>query len=64
MPWNVRRVALFSAGLFLLASPLRPDALVITQAMKAATVAEIFIEEDAIRVELQIGVDVRESAPR
>ena len=35
------------------------DALVITRAMRASTIAEIFIEADAIRIELEIGeVDI------
>jgi hypothetical protein len=34
----------------------RGDAFVRTQAMKASTIAEIFVEEDAIRVDLEIGV--------
>ncbi len=43
MHGNVCRVALFSAGFFLVAAPLRPDALVITQAMKETTIAEMFM---------------------
>ena len=39
-----------------LRGPLSPDALVITKAMKATTIAEMFIEEESIRVELEIGV--------
>jgi len=34
---------------------LRADAIVITQAMTASTIAEVFIERDGIRVELEIG---------
>ena len=39
----------------LLAVPplLRPDALVITMAMNATTIAEIFIEEDSVLVQLE-----------
>ena len=37
-------------------SVLRPDAIVVTRAMLASTVAEVFIEEDSILVELEIGV--------
>lgn len=42
----------------LLAVPVRlgADAVVITRAMTATTVAEIFIDAEAIRVELEIGV--------
>jgi len=36
-------------------SPGHSDAIMITQAMKASTIAEIFIDESAIRVELEIG---------
>ncbi len=35
---------------------VRGDAVVISQAMKATTIAEIFIEEGQVRVELEIGV--------
>ena len=31
------------------------DAIVITKAMTASTIAEIFIEESSVRVELEIG---------
>ena len=37
-------------------SLLRPDAIVITKAMTATTIAEIFIEEDSVLVELEVGV--------
>jgi hypothetical protein len=33
------------------------DALVMTQAMKATTIAEVFVERDAVRVELEIGAE-------
>jgi hypothetical protein len=33
------------------------DALVVTQAMKATTIAEIFVEQNAIRVEVEIGAE-------
>lgn len=33
----------------------KADAIVVTQAMTASTIAEIFIDEEAIRVELEIG---------
>jgi len=36
-------------------STARGDALVVTQAMKASTIAEIFVEEGAVRVEFEIG---------
>ena len=46
------------ALLLVLALPgvARPDALVITRAMTATTIAEIFVEDDHVRVELEIGV--------
>jgi len=37
-------------------APLNPDALIITKAMTASTIAEIYVDEDAIRVELEIGI--------
>jgi len=36
---------------------VRADAIVVTRAMKASTIAEIFVESDEIRVDLEIGVD-------
>jgi hypothetical protein len=35
---------------------VRPDALVITRAMTATTIAEIFVEDDHVRLELEIGL--------
>ncbi|MHC4521535.1 MAG: hypothetical protein ACYTAS_23320, partial [Planctomycetota bacterium] len=32
------------------------DALIVSRAMKAASIAEIYVEEDGVRVELAIGV--------
>ncbi|MAE63546.1 MAG: hypothetical protein CMJ18_04680 [Phycisphaeraceae bacterium] len=43
-----------SVGLIALAticSTARPDAIVVSQAMSATTVCEIFIEQDVVRVE-------------
>ena len=37
-------------------SALRSDAIVITMAMRASTIAEVFVEEDSVTVELEIGV--------
>jgi hypothetical protein len=44
--------------LFLLATPglTRADAIMVTRAMTATTIAEIFITRDSVRVELEIGV--------
>lgn len=39
------------------ATPLFADAMVVTQAMKASTIAEIFIEDEEIRVEIEIGAE-------
>ncbi len=33
----------------------RADALVVTQAMKASTIAEIFVEHDRVRLEIEVG---------
>ena len=47
------RVALL---LLILASALCADALVVTRAMEATTIAEIFIEDGVVRAELEIGL--------
>ncbi len=49
-----RSVLLGFAGL-LAATAVLSDALVITRAMLASTIAEIFVEEDSVVVELEIG---------
>jgi hypothetical protein len=53
-----RPVLLWLLGLALLLAPARarPDALVWTQAMFATTIAEYFIEEGRVLVELEIGL--------
>ncbi len=43
-------------ALHALAVPLGSDPLVITRAMTATTIAEIYIESDSVLVELEIGV--------
>jgi hypothetical protein len=49
---------LLGASLLLVPSSLvRPDALVITMAMKASTIAQVSIEEDSILVEMEIGAN-------
>ena len=56
---SVRKaLALCFAAVAVALSPslLRPDALVITRAMLATTVSEIFIQPDSVVVELEIGV--------
>ena len=49
----------FAFVIFLLggfvANRLHADAIVVTRAMKAATVAEFFVEEDRIRFEIEVG---------
>jgi len=40
---------------FLFPAPALPDAIVITKAMTASTIAEVFVEEERILVELEIG---------
>ncbi len=58
-PKPLRRASCVGLGLLILFVPsslLRPDAIVITKAMTATTIAEMFVEEDSILVELEIGV--------
>ena len=43
-------------GMLLLPTLARPDALVITMAMNASTIAEFFVEADGVTVDLEIGV--------
>ncbi|MCZ6573036.1 MAG: hypothetical protein O7C98_07695 [Planctomycetota bacterium] len=56
----MRRLAII-LGLFASAGPAVGDALVVTRAMKAGTIAEIFVEQGNIRVELEIGAADLES---
>lgn len=53
-----KSIVLCLAALAAVLSPslLRPDALVITRAMLATTISEIFIRADTVVVELEIGV--------
>ena len=54
-----RRASIGLVGLLILLVPsslLRSDAIVVTMAMTAPTIAEIFVEEDSVSVELEIGV--------
>jgi hypothetical protein len=48
--------ALVISLLCLVPAPLRPDAIMVTKAMTATTIAEVFVEEGSVRVELEIGV--------
>ena len=47
---------LILGGLALLPSTSRADAIVVNQSMKASTIAEILVEKEQIRVELEIGI--------
>jgi hypothetical protein len=51
-------IVLYFAAIAAVLTPslLRPDALVITRAMLATTISEIFIRKDTVVVELEIGV--------
>ena len=49
------RVILLATLLLAATSSLRSDAIVITRAMLASTIAEIFIEKDSVFVRLEIG---------
>ena len=48
-------ILLLPACVWVFVSEARADALVVTKAMTASTVAEVFIRKDSIRVELEIG---------
>jgi hypothetical protein len=49
-------VILLSAALFMFSTGTAlADAIVVTRAMLASTIAEIFVEDDAIRTEIEIG---------
>jgi hypothetical protein len=50
----IKRGSLFL--FLLLPSALFADAIMITRAMTASTIAEVYIEKDAVRVELEIGM--------
>ena len=50
-----RSVAVVLLGFIALPQSLPADAIVVTRAMTASTIAEIFVQEDAVRVELEIG---------
>ena len=53
---DARRIAIALVIFALAPSVLYSDALVIVRAMTATTIAEIFIEPDAVTVEIEIGV--------
>lgn len=52
----MRRIFPTAVVLFAITGVARPDALVVTQAMKAATICEIFIEKTQVRVEFEVGL--------
>lgn len=56
---TLRIIPKIFALFMLIASPMAvfADAIVVSQAMFASTIAEYFVEEDYVRVELEIGVD-------
>ena len=54
--FSVVVVALCSALLSMMPASVEADAIVVTKAMTASTIAEIFIDEGAVRVELEIGI--------
>ncbi len=52
-----RRIVIFAlVGLAATGDRAAADALVVTRAMEATTIAEIFIDEDSIRLEIEIGL--------
>jgi len=53
----VKRTALGLVLVCLAASPLGADAIVVTQAMKSTTIAEVFIDKDRVRAELEVGYE-------
>ena len=59
MPYRSRALCYALAAALLLTAPLRAaaDAMVRSQAMFANTIAEYFVEEGRVRVELEIGLD-------
>jgi hypothetical protein len=50
------RIQLLLLGLVLAPARLAADALIVTKAMTAATILEVYVERDRIRVELEIGL--------
>lgn len=57
MPIRPRAAALSFLVVICLPAVTSPDAVVVTKAMNATTIAEIFIDPKSIRVELEIGPD-------
>jgi hypothetical protein len=55
-PFRVLGTTLLAVLALTESTDLRADALVVTTAMKAATIAEVFIEDAAVRVELEVGM--------
>ena len=55
---NLRTLSITSILLMLVAQPLVvfADAIIVSQVMFASTIAEYYVEEDHVRVDLEIGV--------
>ena len=56
------RKSFFISSFFLLLSllvalPCFADAIMLTKAMEASTISEVFIEEKSVRVELEVGME-------
>ena len=55
MKYGIQIQLIFFLVLFVGARELTADAIVITKAATATTIAEIFVSEQEVRVELEIG---------
>jgi len=55
MNWTVRLALPLLLGLVLSPVTVHADAIMVTRAMLAETIAEVFVTEDSVRVELEIG---------
>ena len=51
-----RYAAVMCACVLLPATQTAADAIVVTKAMTASTIAEIFVSEEAVRIEVEIGL--------
>ena len=49
--------ALVAISLIASSAPVRADAILRTEAMLASTIAEVFVEPERVRVELEVGLD-------
>ncbi len=57
MQFNLKRIGLAICLALALCCEAEGDAIVVTKAMTASTIAEIFIENDEVKIELEIGVE-------